>query len=139
VNTTVTALPLCLGAATAATAWIVLQVLVLAVALGKAGGSPAGAAPALARSYAVGTMIAAGAAVGLGAAVCTRLLMAREVRARAARRVAHGQSLALVAPMVLFGQLSTHPSALATGLLLAGTLAGSWLGARAGASAGGPS
>jgi hypothetical protein len=129
---TVAALALSLGLTAVAASWMILQLFTLAIILGMAGvlSTRAETVPGV---YAAGSTVAATAAIGLGAAVCTRLLVARDVSARAARRVGHGQSLAVTVPVLLVGHVSNDPAPVAVALLLAGALIGSLLGVRAGA------
>jgi hypothetical protein len=132
VNARTVILPLGLGTTTAVAAWIVLQTVVLAVVLGRAGRGAGVAPDAAARGYAVATGVAGAAALAAGAAVCARLLVARDVAARNARRVAHAQSTGLTAVALALGEVIGRPALAALTLLVAGSVVGALLGALAG-------
>lgn len=118
-----------LGVTTSVVVWTVLQVLLLAVALGVADYSTGRPGLVTPITYAVLTGGVAGLAVGSGAAITRRRLLAVDTDSRAARGVALIQCAVLVVLVGLLGTLTSHPSPFAIALLLSGATAGSWLGA----------
>ena len=133
VNAVVVAFPLLLGVAVSAVLWVSGQVLVLAILLGWGDLGADSSGRGLALAYVLATALVGGAALGPGAAVCARLLILRDVAARAARWVALAQSAVLIALGAAHGLVTADPSPTAVGLFLLGAVAGALGGAVVGA------
>jgi hypothetical protein len=121
--------PVVLGVTASVVAWILLQVLVLAVAVGVADYSAGRPGLVTPTGYAVLSAGVAGLSVGSGAAVTLRRLLAVDADEKGARVVAFAQCAVLSLLVGVHGLLTARPSPVAVALLLAGAAVGGYLGA----------
>jgi hypothetical protein len=128
-------LPVLLGTTVTVLVWTVLQVLLLAIALGSADYTTGRTTAVSPTGYTVLSAAVAATGVGAGAAASGRLLLLRDVSPRAAQRVAVAQSAVVTAVVVLHGLLAAHAAMTAVAVLIAGAAAGGLLGAALGTRA----